>query len=58
MPVKGVCRICGCTELKPCQMVPNPDAPLAGQPKVTCAWADKTQTLCTNPRCLEKAKRK
>ncbi len=29
--------------------------PIGGQPILTCKWADKTQTLCTNPLCLEKA---
>jgi hypothetical protein len=32
-PESGVCRICGCTEEKPC--------------KGGCAWTDKTKTLCT-----------
>jgi ParB family transcriptional regulator, chromosome partitioning protein len=36
---RGVCRVCGCTESTPC----------AGG----CAWADKTETLCTNPNCLK-----
>jgi hypothetical protein len=25
------------------------------QPVLTCAWADKSKTLCTNPLCIEKA---
>jgi hypothetical protein len=32
-PESGVCRICGCTEEKPCE---------GG-----CAWTDKTKTICT-----------
>ncbi len=37
-------------------MVPYPYGPLGGQPVVSCQWADKTKTLCTNPLCLERAK--
>ncbi len=36
-PTKGVCRVCGCTESTPCVNG-------AGE---SCAWADRTQTLCT-----------
>ena len=54
--LKGTCRYCGCNEEKPCRYVPNPHGPIAGQPVITCEWADKTKTLCTNPLCLEKAK--
>ncbi len=53
---KGTCRYCGCTEGKPYRMVPDPHAPISGQPIIECEWADKTKTLCTNPLCLEKAK--
>lgn len=53
---EGVCRICGCTEAKRCRSVPDPDSPPQGQKLVTCTWADKKRTLCTNPRCLQKAK--
>lgn len=42
-PVKGVCRVCGCTETTPCIH------PISGD---SCAWADKSQTLCTT--CKEK----
>jgi len=52
----GVCRYCGCTEYKRCQYLPRPGVPLGSQPVMTCEWADKTKTLCTNPVCLEKAK--
>lgn len=32
-PESGVCRVCGCTEEKPCEG--------------SCAWTDKTKTICT-----------
>jgi hypothetical protein len=38
-PKAGRCRICGCTDEKPCQMLPDPDSPIAGQNLTTCAWA-------------------
>jgi hypothetical protein len=53
---KGVCRYCGCTEDRPCRYLPHPENPPGGQPVLTCKWADKSQTLCTNPACLAKAK--
>jgi hypothetical protein len=53
---KGICRYCGCTEEKPCRYVPNAQGPIAGQPVLTCDWAGKSKTLCTNPACLDKAK--
>jgi len=49
-PVPGVCRICGCTETTPCLGIN-----IAGE---ACAWADRSQTLCTNPDCLRQAKKK
>lgn len=45
-PKRGTCRICGCTETTPCM---TPGGPCAW------AWADKTQTLCSNPNCIRKA---
>jgi hypothetical protein len=53
---KGVCRYCGCTEDKPCRYLPHPENPPGGQPVLTCKWADKSQTLCTNPALLAKAR--
>lgn len=44
----GKCRICGCTYFDPCQDTSSG----------TCGWADETQTLCDNPKCLKKAKAK
>lgn len=46
-PERGVCRICGCMEETPC------DVGIEG----ACAWADRSQTLCTNPSCLAAAKK-
>ena len=54
----GKCRICGCTDEKPCRMVPDPDVPIAGQAIVSCAWADESRTLCTNRKCLRQAEAK
>ena len=53
---RGVCRYCGCTEDKPCRYLPHPENAPGGQPVLTCKWADKSQTLCTNPACLARAK--
>lgn len=38
----GVCRVCGCTELAPCQ-----DS--AGY---CCMWVDQLHTLCSSTRCI------
>lgn len=47
IPVKrGTCRFCGCTELHACLLFD--DEP--------CAWVDVAQTICTNPKCLAKAR--
>ena len=43
---KGTCRFCGCTERRACVIGFLDDE--------SCAWADSTKTLCTNPRCLAK----
>lgn len=45
-PVRGKCRVCGCTETTPC-----------GIGLYACAWEDKAKTLCTNPKCLRAAKK-
>lgn len=45
---KGICAQCGCTENNAC----------TGQGFLgdeTCSWANKQQTLCTNPDCLRNA---
>jgi hypothetical protein len=58
--VAGECRICGCTEVKPCRFL-DPDYPEAldpediledQAPELTCYWVDACRTLCSNPRCL------
>jgi hypothetical protein len=36
------CRVCGCTELKPCDLG---DGDL-------CAWVDFDHSLCSNPQCV------
>lgn len=41
-PRPGVCRICGCTELKACDLGLE-----------ACSWVNKERTLCSNPACLE-----
>jgi hypothetical protein len=46
----GRCRICGCTETSACVGIPIREGHFAN-----CSWADSSQTLCTNPVCLEKA---
>jgi hypothetical protein len=38
----GHCRVCGCTELEPCDLG-------AG---FHCWWVDAPHTLCSSPRCL------
>lgn len=37
----GTCRICSCTEEKPC--------------KPPCSWTDRSETLCSNPKCVKAA---
>lgn len=41
----GICRACGCTENAACYLGPKT------YPQ-TCAWADRSKTLCTAPRCV------
>lgn len=40
-----------------CRMVEHPEAPIAGQKIVSCAWADDTHTLCTNQNLNTKTRR-
>lgn len=44
---RGRCRICKCVEWRACVQSEAEDwfGP--------CSWADATETLCTNPDCLE-----
>lgn len=39
----GVCRYCGCSHFDPCFLEFD-----------TCAWADRSQRVCTNPDCLQR----
>lgn len=39
---EGYCRVCGCSELEPCDLG-------AG---FMCWWVDAAHTLCSSPRCL------
>lgn len=41
-PKKGVCRVCNCTDTKPCKVEGLPEG---------CAWVDEEETLCTE--CVE-----
>jgi hypothetical protein len=55
VPVRpGVCRVCGCTELKACLLKVGEDH--TGILYRACSWADGSRTLCTNPACVAAAK--
>jgi hypothetical protein len=43
----GKCRVCGCSQLKPCLLQIAP-----GEPLIACAWIDFDHTLCSNFRCI------
>jgi hypothetical protein len=43
----GKCRVCGCSELRPC-MSEGGD----GNPVQFCSWFDLEETLCTNLPCI------
>lgn len=47
---RGVCIACGCSEFDPCLLTTNPFGP-----PTPCSWANREQTLCTNPECLVQA---
>ena len=49
---RGVCRICGCTETKPCLL-----QLIWGGALIACSWNNAARTLCTNPKCIRKARR-
>lgn len=50
----GQCRLCGCTERKPCAIeFIDDDGETAA---VSCTWVDPARTLCSNPNCLEMAR--
>ncbi len=48
---RGVCRYCGCTQNNPCFLagISMPGVPVVPLP---CSWRDKSQAVCTNPRCI------
>jgi hypothetical protein len=41
--IPGTCRICGCTEDKPC---------IDGENGLPCCWVDAGRTLCDNLQCI------
>lgn len=43
----GKCRVCGCSELKPCLFQFRP-----GEPLMACSWIDAGRTLCSNLQCI------
>lgn len=46
----GQCRVCGCTERKPCAInFVDQDGEAAA---VACIWIDTARTLCSNPTCV------
>lgn len=45
-PKRGVCKFCGCTEVKPCYFrVSNSEVRL-------CSWLNKAKTVCSAPLCV------
>lgn len=42
----GVCRLCGCTEDKPCRFVDR-SGDLGELPGGACSWVDAERTLCS-----------
>lgn len=47
MVIGEQCRVCGCTELRPC-MVRVGDGDLVE----ICQWMDADHTLCSAPPCI------
>lgn len=43
----GECRICKCTEMKPCVLTVDETGEI-----FNCAWYDANRTLCDNMRCV------
>lgn len=57
---RGVCRMCGCSEARPCGVLvmDEPFAWAEPEPRVErCSWADAEATVCTNVSCLERWRR-
>jgi len=44
-PQPGRCQFCRCTDDHACDLGFD-----------TCAWANRDYTVCSNPKCLQKAK--
>jgi hypothetical protein len=55
--LKGGCRVCGCSDKRPCRYLEHSRAPIVGQRMIRCRWTDKTETLCTRCRNRATAKR-
>jgi hypothetical protein len=45
-PATGICRFCGCTEGRGCNLAAWPR-------QIGCGWADHRHTACTAPKCLD-----
>lgn len=43
----GKCRVCSCSQLKPCLI-----QIAQGEPLAACSWIDFDHTLCSNFRCI------
>lgn len=48
----GVCQFCGCTDAKGCVL--HDSEPYG---VVTCGWANRGRTVCSNPQCIRRAKK-
>jgi len=52
--IRGICRVCGCTDLSPC--IFSADEPRFGadDPGILqqCSWMDAAHTLCSNFKCV------
>jgi hypothetical protein len=46
---RGHCRICGCTDKRRCVLAASL---IEGWPAMKCEWANRSQTLCTAPKCI------
>ena len=44
--LKGVCRVCGCSDKRPCRYLEHSGAPIIDQRMIRCGWVDKAETLC------------
>jgi hypothetical protein len=46
LPATGICRFCGCTDERGCNLAAWPR-------QIGCGWADRRHTACTAPKCLD-----